>query len=368
MAELAAYGKAVKGFALRPVVNSDGTATVYFDGNTTYHPQLKLNKAEAESLGLKPAAKPPPPPPPPPPPSGTRAGLVKARLDAKSAYDGYPLSWFTGLGIARLLVYPPAGDRYIKTAETLAYHDAWTTWGSSGATHIAEYVALVKRDREKGHTGQFMDDVNFAGGNIAGTKKQYADLVEAVRGELGSGVLEVNCQFPDIWPLIKAKDPDVMRALALVDVVTKEFNVSPTSGISSPSRFAEFVQYVDLLHGMDVSITMTGQEAHNTAADREYSLAVYLLNNAGDDHIGFSGLGPGKEYAGLTLDLGNATTQRSRASDGTWSRQFEKGLVIVNEPGNASHTSSLEHAMKNLAGATVTAVSLSGAQGAVLLV
>lgn len=365
MAELDAFGHAVKGFTLRPVVSADGTATIFFDGNATYHPQLHLSKSEAESFGLKAPVK-PPPPPPPPPQTGSRAGLVKARLDAKSSYDGYPMAWFLSDHIARLLVYPPTGDRYIGTVETVAYHDAWTTWGASGAMHVSEYVALVKRDREKGHTGQFMDDVNFAGKNIAGSRKAYADLIEAVRAELGSGLLEINCQFPDIWPLIQQKDPDVMRALSHVDVVTKEFNVSPTSGISTHQRFAEFVQYVDLLHSMGINITMTGQEAHNTAADREYSLAVYLLNNDGDDHIGFSGMGPGKEYAGLTLDLGEATTPRTRASDGTWSRHFAGGLVIVNEPGNAAHT-SVTDPVKRLDGSTVTQVNLGAAQGAVLI-
>lgn len=113
---------------------------------------------------------------------------------------------------------------------------------------------------------------------------------------------------------------------------------------------------------------MTGDSSYNAASDKEYSLATYLLVNDGGDFIGFSEQGPGKEYAGLTLNLGDATTPRTRAGDGTWSRHFTGGLVIVNEPGNAPHTSSLEHAMKRLDGGQVTSVSLNAAQGAVLLV
>lgn len=248
MAELDAFGKAVKGFTLRPLVNSDGTATIHFDGNTVYRPQLRLSKTEAESLGLKPAAKSPPPPPPPPPPgTSNAAGVVKTRLDAKSAFDGVPVEWFKRL--SRLLAYPTAGDRYVHEVATLAYHDAWTTWGSSGASHIPEYVALAERDKAAGYAGQFMDDINFAGGNIAGTRKQYADLIEAVRTAIGpAGIIEINCQYSDIWPLIQAMDPDVSRALSCVDVVTKEFNVDPRSGINTAAKYASFLTYVDYLH------------------------------------------------------------------------------------------------------------------------
>src|ERR1700730_12125675 len=123
------------------------------------------------------------------------AGLVKTRIDAKSEFDPFPIAWFRGL--TRMMSYPPAADRYAAAGiPTLAYHDAWTNWGSSGATHVAEYVAWVRRDKEHGYLGQFMDDVNFAGGNIAGTPAQYANLIEAVRAALGAeGVIEINAQM-----------------------------------------------------------------------------------------------------------------------------------------------------------------------------
>ena len=192
-------------------------------------------------------ALPVPPLPAPPLPVGPQrpvegvAGLVKTRLDAKSEFDPFPIAWFKGL--TRIMAYPPAADRYVAAGvPALAYHDAWTTWGASGATHVAEYVAWVKRDKEHGYLGQFMDDVNFAGGNIAGTPAQYANLIEAVRAALGpEGVIEINAQMWNLKSMLG--NPDVQRALKYVNVVTKEFNVDPRSGISNAGKYGEYLEY-----------------------------------------------------------------------------------------------------------------------------
>src|SRR5438132_875321 len=233
----------------------------------------------------------------PEPPVEGVAGLVKTRLDAKSEFDSFPIEWFRGL--TRIMSYPPAADRYAAAGiPTLAYHDAWTTWASSGATHVAEYLAWVKRDKEHGYLGQFMDDVNFAGGNIAGTPAQYANLIEAVRAALGSGgVIEINAQMWNLKSMLG--NPDVQRALKYVNVVTKEFNVDPSSGISSSSKYGEYLEYVDGLRAKGIGITNTGDSSYNSEANKEYSLASYLLVNTGLDFIGFSHQSPSSAYPAL---------------------------------------------------------------------
>lgn len=294
------------------------------------------------------------------------AGRVKIRLDAKSFADSVPIEWFKKL--ARVMAYPPAGDRYPKAGiPTLAYHDAWTTWGSSGATHKAEYDAWASRDNGVGYLGQFMDDINFQGGNVAGTRAQYRELIESVRATIGpSKVIEINAQFWNIWPLIQAKDPNVLKALEYVNVVTKEFNVSPTAGINSPTKYREFFEYTDFLVGKAIHIVMTGNSSYNTSADKEYSLATYYLLNDGGDFIGFSEQKPGNEYAGLQLDIGGATSGRERSSSGVWKRSFAKGVAYTVEPGAATQTITLAKPMKRLDGTTVSSVTLAGAHGAVL--
>jgi hypothetical protein len=294
------------------------------------------------------------------------AGLVKARLDAKSEFDSFPLAWFNGL--ARVLAYPPAGDRYVSAGvPALAYHDAWTTWGSSGATHIAEYIAWVRRDREHGYLGQFMDDVNLAGGNIAGTPAQYANLIEAVRAALGpDGVIEINAQMWDLKSMLG--NPDVQRALSYVNVVTKEFNVDPTSGISSAGRYREYLEFADGLRARGIGITNSGDPSYNSEADKEYSLASYLLVNTGLDFIGFSHQSPLSEYPALRgMNLGEQTQPRTQLPSGLWTRMFAHGEAIVAPPGTSGSVTLPRPMTRIGASSPVVSVNLTGGQGAVLV-
>lgn len=294
------------------------------------------------------------------------AGLVKTRLDAKSEFDPFPIAWFKGL--TRIMAYPPAADHYAAAGiPTLAYHDAWTTWGASGATHVAEYVAWVKRDKEHGYLGQFMDDVNFAGGNIAGTPAQYANMIEAVRAALGpQGVIEINAQMWDLKSMLG--NPDVQRALKYVNVVTKEYNVDPGSGISSASKFGEYLEFVDGLRAKGIGITNTGDSSYNSEADKEYSLASYLLINTGLDFIGFSRQSPISEYPALKgMSLGEQTQARTQSSSGLWTRIFTQGEAIVAPPGTSGSVTLPRPMTRIGASSPVTSVTLSGGQGAVLI-
>jgi hypothetical protein len=306
-----------------------------------------------------------PPPPPALPVTGV-AGAVKTRLDAKSEFDQFPIAWFKPL--TRIMAYPPGGDRYAAAGvPTLAYHDAWTKWGSGGASHVGEYVAWVQRDKEHGYLGQFMDDVNFAGGHIAGTPAQYADLIEAVRNTLGpQGVIEINAQMWDLKSMLG--NPDVQRALRYVNVVTKEFNVSPRSGISNPSKYAEYLEFVDGLRAKGIGITNTGDSSYNSEADKEYSLASYLLVNTGLDFIGFNHQSPLNEYPAIKgMNLGEETQPRTQLPSGLWTRMFSHGEAIVAPPGTSGSV-SLPRALTRIGSSSpVTSVTLSGGQGAVLL-
>jgi hypothetical protein len=294
------------------------------------------------------------------------AGLVKTRLDAKSEFDSFPIAWFNGL--TRIMAYPPGGDRYAAAGiPTLAYHDAWTTWGASGATHVAEYVAWVKRDKEHGYLGQFMDDVNFAGGNIAGTPAQYANLIEAVRAALGpGGVIEINAQMWNLKSMLG--NPDVQRALKYVNVVTKEFNVDPRSGISSVSKYGEYLEFVDGLRAKGIGITNSGDSSYNSEADKEYSLASYLLINAGLDFVGFSRQSPISEYPALKgMSLGEQTQARAQSTSGLWTRIFTNGEAIVAPPGTSGSVTLPRPMTRIGASSPVTSVTLGGGQGAVLV-
>lgn len=245
-------------------------------------------------------------------------GRVKTRIDAKSAYDKINVSWFSRF--QRILAYPPAGDRYVPTkVPVLAYHDAYTKWGTNGLnpTRRAEYVAWVKRDKAKGYAGQFMDDIEWQSGyHLAGSRAEVANLIVAVREALGpTGVLELNTQMSDLKNVMS--DPNVSRALSVTNVVDKEFGLS---GV----KFPEYVSYVGKLHAKGIA-----SDLRSSNPGDNYSLAAYLLLNEGSDYMGGNVM-PSNWWSGYQTNLG-AATSAPQHSGSLWTRTFSGGEVVVNE-------------------------------------
>ena len=87
-----------------------------------------------------------------------------------------------------------------------------------------------------------------------GPRANLANLIEAIRAREPRAVIELNSHFRDIWPLMKAGDGDVARALRDANVVCVEFGVGPTSGINSAQDYGEFT-----VRGADGEPTGTGR-------------------------------------------------------------------------------------------------------------
>src|SRR5262249_15925004 len=265
------------------------------------------------------------------------AGMVKYRLDAASYFDPFGgETTFIKAHIARILAYPPFGDRYTALAPTLAYHDAFTTWGahSLNPTHRAEYVAFVKRDREHGYAGQFMDDLEWenSGQNEPGTNAEILALIEAVRGALGpAGLLELNTQYVDLRARLAEHNATVEKALTFVNQIDKEFGVSTPSGITSPSSYASFFSYVDTLHGKGIHIDLLSAHPYE-----EFPLATYLLLNDGGDFIGAHMI-PSEWWSGFEENLGEATSPRE-VSGNLYERHFTGGGGYAQAPGGGAPT------------------------------
>ena len=335
----------------------------------SYPPPPATGKPPPPATGKPPppaTGKPPPPETGKPPPPEEDIGKVKFRLDAAGYFDPFAgdTAWLTG-HVQRILAYPSFGDRYVKTGiPILGYHDCYTEHCAIETKAGREaYVAKVKRDASVGYAGTFMDDVNFAGGNIPGPRWALADLIEEVRAAIPSGIIEVNAQYHDIWPLMKSGDPDVARALARVNVVTKEFGVGPTAGISN---YGEFATYMDTLHAKGVHVVLTGDRHSATPETMEYNEATYFMLGNGGDFINGHLQTPASWWEGFNVNLGSATSQRARSSSGVWSRHFSGGAVYVVEPGAATQTIKLARPMHSPSLGSVESVTLRGGQGVVL--
>ncbi|HWX74068.1 MAG TPA: hypothetical protein VNZ05_02115, partial [Solirubrobacteraceae bacterium] len=176
------------------------------------------------------------------------AGHALFRLDAARAFDRYAhrAAWIQA-HVDVIKAYPPFGDVYVQYGKpVLGYHDPATEgFAPLDQAHIEAFVAKVKRDMGVGYAGVFVDDANWTFSPSPGPEANLANLLEAIRHAEPGAVIEINSQYHDVWPRMKAGDPNVARALAQVNLVTKEFGVEPTAGISTGQEYAEFMTYAD---------------------------------------------------------------------------------------------------------------------------
>ena len=311
---------------------------------------------------------------------GPGAGKLKYRLDASSYFDEYSKeeAWIKA-HIAAILAYPTFGDVYTKYGRPVfGAHDAATEGRLSPLTkaHIKSYVAKDERDYGVGYAGPYMDDINWSVGYRDGSqsktlepeKHEEANLIEAVRSALPKATIEINSQYHDIWPLMKAKDADVERALTKVNLISKEFGVGPSAGISTAADYKEFVdEYVPALHAKDIHVTLEGDYNNNNVPTMEYNLATYFLLNDGHDYVSAVNQTPVNWWEGLTVNLGSASSGNERSSAGVWKRSFSGGVVYTVEPEASTQTIPLGKKMKSAEWGEVESVTLKARQGAVLV-
>jgi hypothetical protein len=308
-------------------------------------------------------------------PAAEATGRPKYRLDAATYFDRFGVARYAGWVKARISVikgYPPFSDKYVGLfgLPLIGYHDPATEGNAPlGRSGIEAYVAAVRRDMGLGYAGVFVDDANWSAAfpPSPGPRAALANLLVAIRAAEPAALIEINSQYHDIWPLMKAHDPDVERALRVVNVVTKEFGVGPTSAIDTAQDYGELFQFIDALHAKGIHVTMTGDRYANTVAVMEYNLATYLLANDGGDMVNGYDQTPAHWWPGFNVNLGQAVTKRERSPTGVWKRVFSGGVVYVVEPGASRQRIKLGKSMHSAQWGTVASVTLAAGQGAVLV-
>jgi hypothetical protein len=151
-------------------------------------------------------------------------GHAKYHLDAATYFDEYAYDgeWIRA-HVDVIKAYPPFGDVYVKYGKpVIGYHDPATEgFAPLNQPEIEAYVKEVKRDMGLGYAGMFVDDANWSFTPSPGPESHLANLLEAIRKAEPRALIEMNSQYHDIWPKMKAGDPYVARALAQVNIVTK---------------------------------------------------------------------------------------------------------------------------------------------------
>jgi hypothetical protein len=247
---------------------------------------------------------------------------------------------------------------------------------------IAEQVATVA----KGYKGLFIDDVNmeFRVGDGSGNfvpprdprtgremtyedwRRYVAEFTEQIRGALRGTEIVHNA----IWFAASPEcdcDPYVRRQLRSADYINVERGVNDAGlrGGAGPWSLRTLLDYIDRRHedGQGVLLNAYGVDSDR---GREYGLANYFLISAGMDGIGsHPGTSPDDWWGGYGASLGRALGRRYEW-EGMLRRDFEGGVVLVNEPDSPTRVANLGFPASRLDGTQTTQLRLGGAEGAVL--
>jgi hypothetical protein len=297
------------------------------------------------------------------------AGHALFRLDANKHFDRFSSDGgFIVSHVDVVKAYPPFGNRYVQYGKpVIGYHDPATEgYAPLGQPQIERFVAIVKRDIANGYAGVFVDDANWSYNPSPGPEANLANLLEAIRKAEPNALIEINSQYHDIWPKMKVGDANVARALAQVNLVTKEFGVGPDANITTGRDYGELLEYADALREKGVHLVMAGDEHARAVPVEEYNQATCLLVNDGGDYVNASRPRPHRFWKGFEVDLGSALGPRERSSSGLWTRKFSGGAVYTVEPGAPTQTVTLGRRMHSAEWGNVNSITLSAGQGAVL--
>jgi hypothetical protein len=237
-----------------------------------------------------------------------------------------------------------------------------------------------------GYDGIWVDDVNLewriGDGNgtsvkpidprtgsemtLANWRRYFAEFLEQLRAAVPTAELAHNV----IWAAQPVDDPYVLRAYDAANYINFERGITDAGIVAGTSKygFETFLALVDRVHARGRNVIMDDDDDTSIIA-RDYELAFYFLINNGGDLLGADGdrsrMNPTSFWAGYETDLGAALGARYKWN-GLFRRDFECGMVLVNQPGQPLVTASLAGTFTNLAGLLVTQVALVASSGQVL--
>lgn len=249
------------------------------------------------------------------------------------------------------------------------------------------YIENERARLAAGYRGIFVDDVNLSNisvgnGNgdqvtpidprtgsemtLQGWRRYFADFVEKVRAAFPAHEISHNVHW---WA--DRGDPSVVRALDAADWINLERGVTDSGirGGTGTYGFETFLGFIDWLHARGKHVIMEDDD-DTGLQERDYELAFYLLINDGKgDMVAADGdhsrMNPDQFWSGYLTNLGYATNTHYRWND-LFRRDFECGLVLVNQPDMRGISVSLDGDFINLDGGTVSSVAIPSSGGVVL--
>ncbi len=313
------------------------------------------------------------------------------------------------------LAYKDLYAIYTEDSGTLAAHPEWVLkdaagqrmsipWGCQNGScpqfagdigspgFRAHWIEQARLLIQKGYSGLWIDDANMEMriGDRFGVQKvpmdprtgklmtfadwrrYIAEFLEQVRRDLPQAKLVANALWFGGTSIGRDSDQFIQRAYTAVDRLNLErgFNDDGlTNGTSVRDIWSveSFMAFIDRMHDRGVPVTLDSSAGDAGKPAWEYNLAGYYLVDEGQDAIGELSLKPGEWWSGWDLRLGAPKGDRTRRSDGVYTREFANGLVFLNPPRGAAKKVTLPKAMRRIDGTSVTSVTLPAGRGAVLL-
>jgi hypothetical protein len=316
-------------------------------------------------------------------------------FDDKTSF--YPRGWVYWDSAAIYVGSSTAAQHADWILEDAAGKAVYLDWGCS-AGKCPQYAADVtnpgfrtwwidglKAALQKGYAGAWIDDVNLALRFSDGTRSVSARsrTTRTVMTEdtwsaaVAAFMTEVRAKVPghellhnSIWSARPARAGDryVQEQLRASDVINLEGGFASDGGLTGGTgewSVHAKMAFIDAVHAAGRWVVIDDFPSNDT--EREYALAAYFLVSNGSDGLGDSTMAPATWWKGYDIHLGRARAPRARSTDGVFRREFDRGLVLLLEPGADSVTVTLPGPHLTLTGARVTEVTLSSRRGAVLL-
>jgi hypothetical protein len=246
------------------------------------------------------------------------------------------------------------------------------------------WIERIRAVLSQGYRGVWIDDVNleFRVGDGSGRwrapidprtgqamsaenwRRYVTEFVEEIREALPRVEILHNSIWFAMQPA-RADDPYVRRQIAAADRINLERGVNDpglTGGTGQWSLRA-LLSFIDAVHAAGRTVVLDGVDA--STSGREYNLAAYFLISEGGDGLGAVQTTPDNWWPMYDVQLGAPQSER-RLWNGLLRRDFDRGIVLVNEPEAPVRTVTLDEPLLTTTGRVTTSVTLGAGQGAVL--
>ncbi len=249
-----------------------------------------------------------------------------------------------------------------------------------------QWIAAALDTLRHGYRGLFVDDVNMElrvgdgqGREVAPIdprtgkpmtrtdwRRYVAEFVEEITAAVKAQNPLIEVAHNAIW-FSGHDDPSVRRQLLAADYLNLERGVvdEGLQGGSGEWSLNAFLGHIDWLHERGKGVIMDSYASGRDAA--EYNLAAYFLIATERDGFRTDFRATPKDWwAAYDADLGDPKGGRYWWN-GLLRRDFTRGFVVVNPPGNGGRTLAAAADAKAPDGDARSAISLPGAGGRVVL-